>query len=106
MDFPAEKGSFKVKSTNKVASKLYISIAGENADAEINGANIIVALYEKGTGKLVSAHIPYVWDTKNCQILNTTLELSGMKDYSADLYDVKVMAIGDNLTPIGEAASF
>lgn len=80
-------------SDNAADGTVSVSVSARSAGLSEKSADIIAAVYEKESGKLISVSGRKTWDIEKYPIYRTSLDISGIDGYSADKYTVKVFAL-------------
>ena len=87
--------------------KLNLAVSAQNANTNVTDALMLAAVYEKGTNKLVAASDVKDWNTSKYTSIDTVLSVDGITDYSADKYDIKLIAMDkSSLKPVAASGKF
>lgn len=73
--------------------KLSLAVSAQNANGDIAAAMMLAAVYEKGTTNLVAVSPVINWNTSQYTSIDTVISVDGITDYSADKYDIKLIAM-------------
>lgn len=99
--------SIRPLSYSAKGSTLSVDIDAVNTNPmNFETVNMIMAVYEKATNKLVSCSKMKEWNAVENMELKTALIAENVPNYSADNYTVKIMAWDSNLKPLAGNAEF
>ena len=91
--YPDTESKITKVSSNAANGTVSVSVNANSAGLSDKSADIIAAVYEKESGRLISVSGRKAWDIETYPSYRTSLDISGINDYSADKYTVKVFAL-------------
>ena len=91
--YPDTESKITKVSSNAANGTVSVSVNANSAGLSDKSADIIAAVYEKESGRLISVSGRKAWNIETYPSYRTSLDISGINDYSADKYTVKVFAL-------------